>query len=38
VKADSSVRRVLMDLAERDHNEYIRRKAQDMLNQLPQID
>ena len=38
VKADSSVRRVLMDLAERDHNEYIRRKAQDMLNQTPQID
>jgi hypothetical protein len=38
VKADSSVRRVLMDLAERDHNQYIRRKAQDMLNQLPQIE
>jgi hypothetical protein len=38
VKADSSVRRVLQDLAERDHNEYIRRKAQDMLNQTPQID
>ena len=38
VKADSSVRRVLMDLAERDHSEYIRRKAQDMLNQTPQID
>jgi hypothetical protein len=38
VKADSSVRRVLQDLAERDHNEYIRRKAQDMLNQVPQID
>src|ERR1051326_6401270 len=38
VKADSSVRRVLMDLAERDHNQYIRRKAQDMLNQTPQID
>lgn len=38
VKADSSVRRVLQDLAERDPNQYIRRKAQDMLNQTPQID
>ena len=38
VKADSSVRRVLMDLAERDPNQYIRRKAQDMLNQSQQID
>ena len=38
VKADTRVRRVLQDLAERDHNQYIRRKAQDMLNQTPQID
>lgn len=38
VKADSSVHRVLMDLAERDPNQYIRRKAQDMLNQTPQIE
>ena len=38
VKADGRVRRVLQDLAERDHNQYIRRKAQDFLNQTPQID
>jgi hypothetical protein len=38
VKADSSVRRVLLDLAERDPNQYIRRKAQDMLNQAQAID
>ncbi len=38
VKADSRVRSVLLDLAERDHNPYIKRKAQDLLNQTPQID
>ena len=38
VKGDNSVRRILMDLAERDHNDYIRRKAQDMLNQTPTIE
>ena len=31
-RADSSVRRVLAELAKDDHNEYIRRKAQEVLN------
>ena len=32
VRADSSVRRVLSDLAVNDRNQYIRRKAQELLN------
>jgi hypothetical protein len=38
VKADSSVRRVLQDLAQRDPSPYIKRKAQEMLNATPEID
>jgi HEAT repeat protein len=38
VRADSSVRRVLAGLAEKDSNQYIRRKAQDVLNAMPEID
>jgi hypothetical protein len=38
VAADSSVRVVLSDLAKKDRNQYIRRKAQDVLGKLPEID
>ncbi len=38
VKADGSVRAVLMTLAARDDNQYIRSQARTMLAQLPEID
>src|SRR5205814_3810053 len=38
VKADSTVRRVFTDLAKRDQNQYIRRKAQEALNTAGGID
>src|SRR5437764_10774316 len=38
VKADGSVRHVLQSLARNDQNQYIRRKAQEVLNTAPQID
>jgi hypothetical protein len=38
VKADGSVRGVLMALAAKDQNQYIRTQARTMLAQLPEID
>jgi hypothetical protein len=38
VKADGSVRGVLMALAAKDQNQYIKSQAQIMLSQLPEID
>jgi hypothetical protein len=37
VRGDSSVRHVLENLAREDHNQYIRRKAQEMLNTAPEM-
>src|SRR5262249_1589457 len=38
VRADSSVRAVLQQLSENDHNQYIRSQARTVLAQLPEID
>jgi hypothetical protein len=38
VKADSSVRAVLRQLADNDQNQYIRSQARTVLAQLPEID
>jgi hypothetical protein len=38
VRADSSVRAVMQQLAESDHNQYIRSQARTELAQLPEID
>jgi hypothetical protein len=38
VKADGSVRGVLMALAAKDQNQYIKSQARTMLAQLPEID
>ncbi|HZQ91435.1 MAG TPA: HEAT repeat domain-containing protein [Terriglobales bacterium] len=37
-RADGSVRRVMADLARNDHNQYIRRKAQEVLNTTGDIE
>jgi hypothetical protein len=38
VRADSSVRTVLQELARSDQNQYIRSQARIMLSQLPEFD
>jgi hypothetical protein len=38
VRADSSVRAVLQQLAQSDQNQYIRSQARIMLSQLPEFD